>query len=101
MKTKPVDDVFKKHLSEKEMAAAMAWAEKEARRLALRDLRKSLGITQKQLAESLKISQPVINAMESREDFQLKTLRRVIQAMGGKLDVIARFHDRIVALNVA
>lgn len=101
MKTKAIEEVFKKHFSEREIAQAMAWAHKEARRMALRDLRQSLGITQKQLADSLKVSQPVVSAMENRQDFQLTTLRRVIQALGGNLAVIAHFGDRVVALRVA
>ena len=100
MKTIPIDQVLQKHFSDKEIADALKWATKEARRLDLRDLRKSLGITQKQLAESLKISQPVISEMENRTDYQLTTLRRIVQAMGGNLDVIARFPDRVVALHV-
>ena len=101
MKTTPISDVLGKHLSEKDIADARKWATKEAQRMDLRELRKSLGITQKQLSESLKVSQPVISDMENRADYQLTTLRRVVQAMGGELDVIARFSDRIVALHVA
>ena len=101
MKTIPLDEVLRKHFSEREIADALKWATKEAQRMALRDLRKSLGITQKQLSESLKVSQPVISDMENRADYQLTTLRRVVQAMGGELDVIARFPDRIVALHLA
>ena len=100
MKTTPLSDVLRKHLSEKEIADARKWATNEAQRMDLRELRKSLGITQKQLAESLKVSQPVISDMENRADYQLTTLRRVVQALGGNLDVIARFPDRIVALHV-
>ena len=101
MKTIPIGDVLRKYLSEKDIADARKWAIKEAQRMDLRDLRKSIGITQKQLSESLKVSQPVISDMENRADYQLTTLRRVVQAMGGELDVIARFPDRIVALHVA
>lgn len=101
MKTIPIDQVLRKHFSEKEIAEALKWATKETRRMALRDLRKSLGITQKQLSESLKVSQPVISDMENRADYQLTTLRRVVHALGGDLDVIARFPDRVVALHVA
>lgn len=101
IKTTPVEEVFNRCMTPRERAKARVKTERMAERIMLRDLRKSLGITQKQLAESLKVSQPVISAMENREDFQLTTLRRVIQAMGGNMDVIARFGDRVVALHVA
>ena len=101
LKTAPVSELFSKHLTAKQMAEGRKWAAKEATKIQLKQLRKSLGITQKQLADSLKISQPVISVMESREDYQLTTLRRVIKALGGELDIIARFPDRIVAIEVA
>ncbi len=101
MKTTPIDQVLRKHYSDKEIADAHKWATKEAQRMALRELRKSLGITQKQLSRSLKVSQPVISDMENRADYQLTTLRRVVHALGGELDIIARFPGRVVALHVA
>ena len=66
MKTIPLDKVLDKHFSEQEIAVALQWATRESRRMALRDLRKSLGITQKQLSASLKVSQPVVSEMENR-----------------------------------
>lgn len=58
-------------------------------------------ITQKQLAAALGVSQSSLSQLEHREDFQLTTLRKAVQALRGELDVIARFPDRIVALKVA
>ena len=87
--------------AKKDIADARKLPTKEAQRMDVRGLRKNLGITRKQLSESLKVSQPVISDMENRADYQLTTLRRVVQAMGGQLDVIAGFPDRIVALHGA
>ena len=69
------------------------------RRLSLRELRKSLGISQKQLAEALKISQAAVSKQEHRQGIQVGTLCEVIEAMGGTVEITASFPgDRIVRL---
>ena len=101
MKTIPFDEMCRKAMSPRRMARIDARAERDYRKMVLRDLRKTLGITQKQLAAALGLAQSGLSELEHREDYQLATLRRVVQALGGELDVIARFPDRIVALKVA
>ena len=51
------------------------------------------------LAEVLHVQQPSIAKMEKRTDMYLSTLRSHIEAMGGQLDVIARFPDGAVKIN--
>ena len=36
--------------------------------------------------------------MESQDDLRLRTLRRLVNALGGELDIIARFGDRSIVL---
>ena len=59
----------------------------------LDELRKARGLSQKMLAEALHIQQPAIAKLEKRTDMYISTLRSHIKAMGGDLDVIARFPD--------
>ena len=59
----------------------------------LNELRYARGLSQKMLAESLHIQQPAIAKLEKRADMYISTLRSHIKAMGGELDVIARFPD--------
>ena len=61
----------------------------------LRELRKNLGISQKQLAESLKVSQPAVSKQERRQGIQVGTLCEVIEAMGGSVEITARFPGNI------
>lgn len=100
LKTIPVNQMFRKHMSAERIAKIDRRADATARKLLLRELRQSLGITQAQLSAALGISQPLVSQMESRTDLHLTTLRRVVAALGGELDVIARFPDRIVAIRV-
>jgi transcriptional regulator with XRE-family HTH domain len=60
----------------------------------LKDLRQAFDHTQQELAGSLGVSQDAISRIESRSDMLLSTLRRYVEAMGGRLDLVARFPDR-------
>ena len=65
----------------------------------LNELRQARGLSQKQLAEILQVQQPAIAKLEKRTDMYISTLRSHIEAMGGELDVIARFPDGAVKIN--
>ncbi len=60
----------------------------------LKDLRLAVAHTQQDLAASLGVGQDTISRIERRSDLLLSTLRRYIQAMGGELDLVARFPNR-------
>lgn len=65
----------------------------------LSELRKSAGVTQETLATTLGIKQPTLSRMESQGDMQISTLRRVIESLGGELEIIARLPDGDVRLS--
>lgn len=65
-----------------------------AEEMTLRDLRKALDLTQVRMAESLGIGQDSVSRLEKRSDLLLSTLRGYVTAMGGSLDLVARFPDR-------
>jgi transcriptional regulator with XRE-family HTH domain len=64
----------------------------------LGEVRKQLGFTQASVADAMGVSQSALSQMESQEDLQLSTLRRLVSALGGELDIIARFGDRSIML---
>lgn len=65
-----------------------------AEELSLRDLRKARDLTQKRMAEMLNIGQDSVSRLEQRSDLLLSTLRSYVSAMGGSLELVARFPDR-------
>lgn len=65
----------------------------------LRELREARGLTQSEVAERLSIRQVSVSKLEARSDVRVSTLRAVLQAMGGELDVRARFTDGEFRLN--
>jgi transcriptional regulator with XRE-family HTH domain len=64
----------------------------------LHELRRARQLSQEQLAEELGATQPEISKIERRTDMYVSTLRRFVEAMGGELDIIARFPDGTVRI---
>lgn len=64
----------------------------------LQELRRARQMSQTQLAEHLEIAQSEISKIEHRTDLYLSTLRSYIEAMGGELELIARFPDGAVRI---
>src|ERR1700686_2978242 len=59
--------------------------------LLLSEVRKLAGKSRRQLAEALGIKQPSLSKLEKQTDMQISTLQRIVRALGGELEVIARF----------
>lgn len=65
-----------------------------AEEMTLRDLRKARNQTQARVASELGINQENVSRLEQRSDLLLSTLRGYVEAMGGKLSLMAEFPDR-------
>jgi DNA-binding XRE family transcriptional regulator len=61
--------------------------------LPLQELRRARELSQQSLAEALGGAQSTVSKLESQTDMYVSTLRRYIEAMGGELEIIARFPD--------
>jgi transcriptional regulator with XRE-family HTH domain len=59
--------------------------------LPMAELRQLAGMSQRELAKVLGIKQPSLSKLENQTDIQVSTLQRTVEAIGGKLDVVARF----------
>ena len=55
----------------------------------LAELRKHSGMTQQELANILGIKQPTLSAREKQDDMEIGTLKSMIEAMGGHLEINA------------
>ena len=65
-----------------------------AEEMTLQELRRARAMTQVRMARTLGVAQKQISEIERRTDMHISTLRRSIEAMGGKLSLIAEFPDR-------
>jgi DNA-binding XRE family transcriptional regulator len=69
-------------------------AELIAEEMSLRDLRRAHEKTQVHMAKALGIGQEGVSRIEQRGDLLLSTLRSYVEAMGGKLRLVAEFPNR-------
>ncbi len=80
-------------------ARAEAKAERMLKDMALDELREALKLTQESLAESLHVNQAAISKVERRSDMLISTLRKIIEAMGGELEIRAILPAGVVRIN--
>lgn len=80
-------------MSAEAQAKSLARAQSMLQEMPLQELRLARGLSQQTLAEMLQVQQPAVAKLERRTDMYLSTLRNHIRAMGGELDIIARFPD--------
>jgi predicted XRE-type DNA-binding protein len=101
--SRPISELRRK-MSLKARAASV----KESRRLraevaaadmALQDLRKAYRFSQAQIAEIMGLDQPSVSRLEKQSDMLLSTLGRYVAAMGGQLEVVAKFDKATVRLS--
>lgn len=69
--------------------------------MTLEELRKARSLSQEEVAEALSVGQPAVAKLEKRTDMHVGNLRRYIEALGGKLEITARFDKtRVVISNI-
>jgi transcriptional regulator with XRE-family HTH domain len=65
----------------------------------LSELRQASGKNQRELAAALGIKQPSLSKLEGQDDMQISTLRKIVEALGGRLHITAKFPDKEVRVN--
>lgn len=66
--------------------------------MALHELRHAREMSQGELARELHVGQPAVAKLERRADMYVSNLRRFIEALGGTLEITAKFPDSTVAI---
>jgi transcriptional regulator with XRE-family HTH domain len=61
--------------------------------MTLDQLRASLGFTQTQLSETLGMTQAAVSKLEFRNDSYISSIRKFVEAIGGRLEINAVFPD--------
>ena len=64
----------------------------------MHELRRARALTQREVAETLRVNQPAVSRLEQRADVYVSSLRSYIEAMGGKLKIVAEFPEGEVAI---
>ena len=89
-----LDDVMNRMSPEQRKRVEARTAQLMAEEMTLQELRRARRLTQVRVAKALHISQDGVSRLEKRTDLLLSTLRKSIEAMGGKLSLVAEFPDR-------
>ena len=88
--TKKMDKLPKARRKKVEARAKALIAEE----MSLQNLRKARKRTQVRVAKKLGINQENVSRIEKRTDLLISTLSGYVEAMGGKLSLVAEFPDR-------
>ncbi len=82
---------------------ARARSEEKAKQLIaempLQELRAARKLTQEELAKTLNVNHAAVSKLERRADMYVSTLREFVRAMGGELEITARFPEGAVRIN--
>lgn len=63
------------------------------RAVTISDIRQERGLSQEKISRQLNVKQATYSKLERRDDVKVSSLRRVVEAMGGKLLIQAVFKD--------
>lgn len=93
--------VWKPKLTAEQRARVDALDVEIGRRVsALQMLRREMGISQTELADILDTTQSNVSKMEGGRDIRVAVLKRLIEAKGGHLKMIAEFDGREIEIAV-
>jgi len=70
-----------------------------AAEMPMHELRQAKALSQAAVAKRLQITQAAVSKLEHRADVYVSTLRDYIEAMGGRLEIVARFPDGEVRIS--
>lgn len=85
-------------MSPEAQANGVAEAQRLGEEMDLAEVRRALKLSQEEIGQTLQIKQGSVAKIEKRTDMYVSTLRRFIEAMGGELEIVARFPDHAVKI---
>jgi transcriptional regulator with XRE-family HTH domain len=92
------DDYLAKVPKKRQQAIKKRTAGLIAEEATLRQLREARERSQEKVAKKLHIKQAAVSKLERRTDMYISTLRNIIEAMGGELEIVARFPNQAVRI---
>lgn len=73
-------------------------ADRDLALIEINQLRQTVKMRQIDLARKLKVTQAAVSRLEGRSDWHLSTLKDFVRALGGEIEILAKFADRTVRL---
>jgi DNA-binding transcriptional regulator YiaG len=90
----PFDEIMAKMTPDERERVAARSAVLIERERNLREIRESLSLSQGHVAQAMGVEQAAVSKKERRADMYVSNLRKYLRAMGGDLEIIARFPGR-------
>lgn len=91
-------DALRKKMTPERRVGNAAATQAMLQDMALAELRLARAKTQTDMARALHVGQPAVAKLENRADMYVSNLRRYIEALGGTLEIVARFPDAVVVV---
>jgi transcriptional regulator with XRE-family HTH domain len=88
---KSFDELVKRTTTKKTRTKAARRTQELLGELLLSEVRQLAGKSQQEVAELLGMKQPSLSKLEKQTDMQISTLRKLVKALGGELEVLVRF----------
>ena len=96
---KSFDELVKRTTTKKTQARAARRTQELLAELLLSEVRQLAGKSQQQVALALGIKQPSLSKLEKQSDMQISTLQKIVKALGGELEVLAKFPKGTVKID--
>ena len=89
---------LRKHLAPERRARNVKATKRMLADMTLHELRQAREHSQAGLARTMKVGQPAVAKLERRADMYVSNLKRYIEALGGSLEITAKFPDATVTI---
>jgi plasmid maintenance system antidote protein VapI len=96
---KSFDTLVKRTTTKRTRVKAARRVQRLLGELLLSELRQATGKSQRQVADALGIKQPSLSKLEKQSDMQVSTLQKIVKALGGELEVLAKFPKGTVKID--
>lgn len=96
---KSFDDLVKRTTTKRTQAKAAVRTQELLGELLLSEVRQLTGKSQQQVADALGIKQPSLSKLENQADMHISTLQKIVAALGGELEVLAKFPTGTVRID--
>ncbi len=91
--------LLREKMSSESQKRAEARTHEMLEELPLYELRQARLLSQEDIAKKLNVNQTAISKMERRTDMFISSLRNYIEAMGGTLEITARFPEGNITIS--
>lgn len=95
---KSFDELVQRSTTKRTRDRAAARTKELLAELVMSELREMTGKSQTELATILGMKQPSLSKLEKQSDMQISTLKKIVTALGGELEVLAKFPQGAIKL---